>query len=85
MAAANGFPAGGAPRLSDYDYVRFLSRSLLAWEYVRRHPDYRRDWNMHAGQQPRCARLDDGTEVLRVRRRIMRAESWGLYTFRQSR
>ena len=85
MAAAHGFPARGAPRLSDYDYVRFLSRSRLAWEYIRRNPVYRRDWREHARQQPRPVHLADGTVVLRTRQRIARAEAWGLYTFRQSR
>lgn len=30
-----------------YLYVLHLDDSALAWEYLRRHPDYRRDWRRH--------------------------------------
>ena len=76
--------SSGAPRLSDYQHVRFLTRSRIAWEYLKRHPDYRRDWHISASKQPRPTRMTDGTVVLRARRRFMRAEAWGLYTFRRS-
>ena len=38
-----------------YLYVLRLDNSALAWEYVRRNPDYRRDWIAHA-RQPAAAR-----------------------------
>ncbi|GAB0153351.1 hypothetical protein MnBA_27510 [Marinobacterium sp. BA1] len=34
-----------------YLYVLHLDGPALAWEYLRRHPDYRRDWR-------RCRRSD---------------------------
>jgi hypothetical protein len=85
MAASHSPSASGAPHLSDYDYVRFLTRSRVAWEYIRRHPDYRRDWRIFAPRQPRPTYLTDGTVMLRARRRFVRAEAWGLYTFRRPR
>ena len=70
------------PRRSDYDYVRLLTRSRIAWEYLRRNPDYRRDWRISAPGRPRSISLIDGTMLLRARRRFPRAEAWGLYSFR---
>ena len=32
-----------------YLYVLHLDGPALAWEYLRRHPDYRRDWRRHNG------------------------------------
>lgn len=72
------------PCLSDYDYVSFLSRSRVAWEYLRRNPDYRGDWRSSAPGRPEPTHLVDGTVLVRTRRRFLRAESWGLYTFRRS-
>lgn len=37
-----------------YLYVLHLDGSALAWEYVRRHPDYRRDW-LRRHRQPNAA------------------------------
>jgi hypothetical protein len=33
-----------------YLYVLHLDGPALAWEYLRRHPDYRRDWLRHRGR-----------------------------------
>lgn len=76
--------APGAPNLSDYDQVRLMTRSRVAWEYLRRNSDYRSDWRISASKQPRPIRITDGTVVLRAQRRFPRAEAWGLYTFRRS-
>ena len=70
-------------RLSDYDYVQFLTRSQVAWEYLRRNPDYRQAWRLSAPGRVLPVRLTDGTILLRARRRYLRAEHWGLYTFRR--
>ena len=35
-----------------YLYVLCLDALALAWEYLRRHPDYRLDWLRHRGRQP---------------------------------
>lgn len=84
MVTLQGQAPGGAPRLSDYDYVRMLTRSRVAWEYLRRNPDYRRDWRASKPGRPRPIRLRNDTVLLRARRRFLRAEAWGLYTFRRS-
>lgn len=33
-----------------YLYMLHLDGPALAWEYLRRHPDYRRDWRRHRGR-----------------------------------
>lgn len=85
MAGNVGPVASNTLRLSDYDDVLTLTRSGIAWEYLRRHPDYRRDWRASAREVERQIRLSDGTIVIRVSRRSKRAEAWGLYTFCKSR
>ena len=40
------------PKQSDYNYIRLLTRSQMAWEYLRRNPDYRRDWRFSAPGRP---------------------------------
>jgi len=74
----------GASRLNDYDHVRLLTRSRVAWEYLRRNPEYVRDWRISAPGRPRPIHLTDDTVLLRARRRFLRAEAWGLCTFRRS-
>lgn len=76
--------ATGAPLLSDYDHLRLLARSRVAWEYLRRNPEYQSDWRSSVPGRPRPVPLTDGTILLRARRRFLRAEAWGLYTFRRS-
>lgn len=70
--------------LKDYDFVRLLTRSQVAWEYLRRNPDYRRDWRVARPGRSRPIRLIDDTVLLRTRRRFVGAEAWGLHMFRQS-
>ncbi len=43
MVVSQSLFAPGASRLSDYDHVRLLTRSRVAWEYLRRNPEYRTD------------------------------------------
>ena len=38
-----------------YLYVLGLDGPLLAWEYLRRNPDYRRDWDGQRSDPTRCA------------------------------
>lgn len=85
MAATHGSPASGGSRLSDYDYIRTLTRSRIAWEYLRRHPGYRRDWRNAGPRRPQPALLSDGTVLIKARRRFRRAEAWGLHGFRRPR
>lgn len=85
MTAHAQAETGEAPGdLSAYDYVRLLPRSRIAWEYLRRNPDYIRDWRLSAPGRPIPVRLINGVTLLRLRRRFSRAESWGLCSFRRS-
>ncbi|PHZ86729.1 transcriptional regulator domain-containing protein [Paremcibacter congregatus] len=68
--------------LSSYDYVASLSGSALAWEYLRRHPDYCRDWRISRAGRLKPLRLTSGTKLIRIRRQFLRALKWGLYFFR---
>ena len=77
--------APGAPHLGAYDHVRLLTRSRVAWEYLRRNSEYRSDWRISAPGHPQPIPLTGGTVLLRARRRFLRAEAWGLCTFRRSR
>ena len=77
--------APGAMHLYDYDHVRLLTRSRVAWEYLRRNSEYQRDWRTSAPGRPQPIPLTDGTVLLRARRRFLRAEAWGLCTFRRPR
>lgn len=52
-----------------------------AWEFLRRNPDYIADWRSAVPRHLPCITLDDGTRLLRLRRRFLRAENWGLYAF----
>ncbi len=72
------------PALSEYDKVRFLSRPSLAWEYLRRNPDYQRAWRTARPGRGRARTIAGGIELFRTRRRFTAAESWGLYLFRGS-
>lgn len=71
--------------IADYDHIRMLTRSRLAWEYLRRNPDYCRDWLLSAPGRPRHISLADGSTLYRARRRYLHAEAWGLCSFRRSR
>lgn len=68
--------------LGNYDFVRLLTRSRLAWEYLRRNQNYHSDWLHWAPGRPIPIALCDGTELFRLRRRHLHAETWGLCMFR---
>lgn len=84
MPAIESTAAFAAPGLTVYDFVRLLTRSRVAWEYLRRNPDYRRDWRASAPGRATPLPLTDNITLLRLRRRFARAESWGLCSFRRS-
>ncbi len=75
-------PRRGTGALSDYDFVRDLNRTDLAWEYLRRNPDYQRDWRLSLAGVVMPVTLKDGTHLYRPRRRFPQAEVWGLMSFR---
>jgi hypothetical protein len=63
------------------DSVATFDPSDWAWEFLRRNPDYRRDWQASVPRRLSYVTLKDGTRLLRLRRRYPRAERWGLYAF----
>jgi hypothetical protein len=52
-----------------------------AWEFLRRNPDYRAAWRVSVPRRLPHVTLQDGTALLRLRRRYPQAERWGLYAF----
>jgi hypothetical protein len=52
-----------------------------AWEFLRRNEDYVADWRSSVPRRLPLVTLNDGTQLLRLRRRFPRAEQWGLYAF----
>lgn len=56
-----------------------------AWEFLRRNVDYVADWRRSVPQRLPCITLNDGTKLLRLRRRFPQAEKWGLYAFADPR
>jgi len=84
MANFNSPSIPVVPRLSDYDFVRFLTRSRVAWEYLRRNPHYRREWRTSFAGRSKPVNLVGKIILLRARRRYRGAEVWGLHMFRQS-
>lgn len=56
-----------------------------AWEFLRRNPDYIADWRSSGPKHLPCITLCDGTKLLRLRRRFLRAEKWGLHAFSDPR
>jgi hypothetical protein len=60
---------------ADYD------ASDWAWEFLRRNQDYISDWRCSVPRRLPYVTLRDGTKLLRLRRRFLRAEQWGLYAF----
>src|SRR5262245_60151269 len=61
-----------------YGYVLNLCRSDLAWEFLRRNPDYQRDYRLFRRGAERPRRLGSGQYLTRLRRRSPRCERWGL-------
>ena len=69
-----------APEPSERAYQAF-DPSDWAWEFLRRNGGYQADWRAATPRTLPCAELRDGTMLLRLRRRYLRAERWGLYAF----
>ena len=73
------------PDLTDYNPIPYLPRPLIAWEYLRRHPDYRRAWAKADQDRPRRTEIDDGTVLVEASRAAPEAESWGCGFFSDPR
>jgi hypothetical protein len=74
-AAATSSATTGQDGLAAFD------PSDWAWEFLRRNPDYRTDWQASVPKRLPYVTMKDGTRLLRLRRRYPRAERWGLYAF----
>ncbi|WKA26461.1 DUF2285 domain-containing protein [Bradyrhizobium roseum] len=66
---------------ASHDGPAAFDPSDWAWEFLRRNPDYRADWQASVPRRLAHVTLTDGTRLLRLRRRYPRAERWGLYAF----
>ena len=65
-----------------YDYALTLSRSDLAWEFLRRNPAYQRACQLHRKGLPHVRRLKNGLQFVRKRNSATSALAWGLCSFR---
>jgi Family of unknown function (DUF6499) len=58
-----------------------FDRGDWAWEYLRRNQHYQVDWRETIPRDLPCVLLRDDTTVVRLTRRYLRAEHWGLQAF----
>jgi len=76
-----GAPARNGLAMRDRKATEIYDPSDWAWEFLRRNPAYRTDWRAAVPRRLPHVTLNDGTQMLRLRRRYPRAEQWGLYAF----
>ena len=69
------------PDPRDYTYVLMLSCSDLAWEFLRRNPDYQCDYQLSRNSLSRPRMLNSGVRMLRLGRADRGALAWGLHPF----
>jgi hypothetical protein len=67
--------------LDSYAYTRGLDHTDWAWEFLRRNEDYQRDFRINRAGHPVPIKHISGAVVLRLRRRVLDAEKWGLHCF----
>lgn len=67
-----------------YDYVLTLNEQELAWEFLRRNPEYQREAEQHYADQIEPRRLPSGQLLWRIRTPQHKAKRWGLCPFRRS-
>jgi hypothetical protein len=67
--------------LDDYAYTRGPNHTGWAWEFLRRNEDYQRDFRANRAGHPLPIMHNSGAVVLRLRRRVLAAEQWGLHLF----
>jgi hypothetical protein len=86
MAAGASFLTQTWPPIPGaYDYVLTLNPEELAWEGLRRNPDYRRHYRRNAAHHCKSRRLSSGQRIWRVQEPRSGSERWGLHCFRRSR
>lgn len=71
------------PPIGAYDYVLTLSGPELAWEFLRRNPDYQREAWQHRADQIKPRLLPSGQLLWRIRAPQRKAQRWGLCPFRR--
>jgi hypothetical protein len=64
-----------------YDYVLDLCQSDVAWEFLRRNPDYQRDYRLQQRADERPRRLTSGQWLTRLRRKPVDPRKWGVCPF----
>jgi hypothetical protein len=67
--------------LDDYAFARGFDHAAWAWEFLRRDEVYQRDYRINRAGHPVPTKHSSGAVVLRLRRRILDAERWGLHCF----
>ena len=69
----------------DYAYILTLSDAELAWEFLRRNPDYRKSYQANQTVPFRPREHSTGTRVWQIDEQEEQARAWGLTNFRRSR
>ena len=64
-----------------YDYILELNDSELAWEFLRRNPDYQRDVSQRQKALPHPQGMVSGQKIWFDHQRTMAAHRWGLTRF----
>ena len=67
-----------------YDYVLTLNAVELAWEFLRRNPDYRAAFATSPPVVDMPEQVATGKRIWSARQDLPLAASWGLHTFRRS-
>ena len=70
------------PDITDYDSIVHLPPPSIAWEYLRRNPAYRRDWEN--ADRPHRTALHDGIVLIEAPGPSPAAGAWGLEVFFRS-
>lgn len=68
-------------RLDDYAYTKGLDGPGWAWEFLRRNETYMRDFRANRAGMPLPMKHSSGATILRLRRKVLAAEKWGLQLF----
>jgi hypothetical protein len=67
--------------LDDYAFACGFDHAAWAWEFLRRDADYKRDYRASRAGHPLPIIHNSGAVVVRLRRRVLDAEKWGLHCF----
>jgi hypothetical protein len=70
-------------RIEDYAYLRGVDRASWAWEFLRRNPGYRRDFDIIKSHLPVPEMSDTSVEVTRPTAKFEIPKRWGLAFFRE--